>query len=555
MAYTMGDRESRGENSTITVGQFFRVLFRRRVSFLITFLICLVVAAAGYEVAGRTYQAVARINITPDPTTGVDPKSVSTETESRVLTSTEVAELAKEQLHSQAPPDTLLNNVSVSAPLNSLVLNVTYTAPTADAAAAGANAFAHAYVTYKSTVGHANLTNKSNGIKRQIDDLTTRLDALPASSTQRSALQSQILNLQTQLNSVVGTVVFTGQVIGRATPPSSASSPRLTVYGGGGIAVGLLLAVIVAVFRDRRDDSVRTVDDVERAVGAPTLAVLPFNPRASRRVDSLATLDNPLTAQADAFRTLALKLVKPAAKPAGRAVRSRARTGEERPAPAVVIALLGVDASGRSALDLAVALARQRVRTALVSIAGPAAAARSTLERAGSKAPANLSVVSAGDELELDGVLRSPDSPLLKAHKDAEVILLDGVSVEHASTALSLAQYADGCLVFATVGVTTKATLRAIAQELSQIGAYISGTALLYRARRTRASGTVGAGASAVGGPSTAKATQYGRPIIADDLEEQEPAADDHEGGSARARVDKALRRREPTGHGSGSSQ
>jgi uncharacterized protein involved in exopolysaccharide biosynthesis len=117
MAYTMGDRESRGENSTITVGQFFRLLSRRRVSFLITLLICLVLAAVGYEVAGRTYQAVARINITPDPTTGVDPKSVSTETESRVLTSSQVAKLAKKQLHSQAPPEDLLNNVSVSAPL------------------------------------------------------------------------------------------------------------------------------------------------------------------------------------------------------------------------------------------------------------------------------------------------------------------------------------------------------------------------------------------------------------------------------------------------------
>jgi capsular polysaccharide biosynthesis protein len=544
-----------GASGTVTVAQFFRMLSRRRGTVLLTLVICTAVALGLYEYVTRSYQAVAVVDVTPDPGSGVDPKTVSTATEQRVMTSTQVAALAKRELKSGDTVDDLLTHVSVSSPLDSLVLDVTYTAPTASGAADGANAFANAYIQYRTGVAQDKINARSQTISDRIDQLTAKLDALSPTSGGRTALQNQISGLQSQLSSVRFSVIDNGQVIGNATPPTSASSPKLVIYGAGGIVLGLLLGIAIAVFRDRRDDSVRTVEDVETAVGAPTLAILPYVSRPRRRVAPLITVADPLGPEADAFRTLALKLVRPVAK------GGRIKTVTEQPdgdhPPVVVIALLGVDHTDHAPLDLAVVLARRRVRTVLVATAKAHSYARNVLRRDAADPIPNLTLMSAGDELELDGLLRSEDSPLTAALDNAEVVLLDGVSVGHSSSALSLAQYADGCLVFATVGMTSKRALRSTAQELAQIGAYVSGTAVLYRGRRAPSTTSAGGGAfddddtvteatgrGAQGRPANpqpeAKATQHGKPIIEGDLDGDDGADD-----AANRSADRAVRRRD----------
>lgn len=62
-----------------------------------------------------------------------------------------------------------------------------------------------------------------------------------------------------------------------ATPGKTPDSPKKTLYIGFGVIVGLLVGIGLAFFIEYLDTSVKTIDDVERALQAPVLGVIPQN--------------------------------------------------------------------------------------------------------------------------------------------------------------------------------------------------------------------------------------------------------------------------------------
>lgn len=100
-------------------------------------------------------------------------------------------------------------------------------------------------------------------IVRDVENAQRTYDAILNRSNQ-STLESQ--TPQSNVN-----------VLTVATPPTDPSSPKILINAIVAIALGILLAVAVAVMRELRDRRARTLDDLKTLVGLPIVGVLPSN--------------------------------------------------------------------------------------------------------------------------------------------------------------------------------------------------------------------------------------------------------------------------------------
>jgi len=89
----------------------------------------------------------------------------------------------------------------------------------------------------------------------------------------------------------------TVQVIEEAEASQVPSSPNKKAYIGTGIGIGLLIGILLAFFIEYLDTSVKTIDDVERALQAPVLGVIPQNV-------GMLIEEGPDSPHAEAYRVL-----------------------------------------------------------------------------------------------------------------------------------------------------------------------------------------------------------------------------------------------------------
>ena len=464
--------------SVVTIGQFFGLLRRRLLQVLMLVVLGVLAAGALLAETPRTYEATAVVDISP--TGSSTAATVSTITESRIVTSTSVAQAAKQTLAFAGTPTELSDQVTVTSPLASQVLYITFAAGSAQGAADGANAFANAYLDYRTQVAQKDITQRIGRIQSQVADLQRNLTALKAgqNDTLRSSLQNQIQQLQTQLNNYQTSVINPGHLVGSAPVPSSASSPRPVLYLAGGVLFGLLAGIVLAVVRDRRDDRVRNSGELEHSLGAPVLAEA-ASAESGGRPSELAAVDASRGAEADAYRTITTTVT---ADSAG----SR------------IVLLCGADQEGLSLapLNLAATFALQGLQTV---IAGPRQAVAPATELlavqavpsapdsrlASQLAPSarlpKLSVLSLGDEVDLGATLRANGDSLVDVLARAEVIVLDGMNVELQSTSLRLGQLADEAVVVAYRNRSTHAGIERLGRQLAQVNTTVLGGVLLTR--------------------------------------------------------------------------
>ncbi|MDQ1743287.1 MAG: hypothetical protein QOE23_1626 [Pseudonocardiales bacterium] len=460
--------------SVVTVGQFLTIL-RRQLGLLLLMML-LGVLAAGLLLlnTAKTYQATAVVDISP--TSGAAASTVSTITESRIVTSTSVASEARQTLAFPGTPTELARQVTVSSPLASQVLNITFAAGTAQGAADGANAFANAYLDYRTLIAQKDITLRIGRIQSQVADLQRSLATLKTgqNDTQRGLLQNQIQQLQNQLNTYQTSVVTPGQVAGAAVAPGSPSSPRPPLYLAGGLLIGLLVGIVLAVMRDRRDDRVRTASELEHNLGAPVIIESPTSEGDSRP----AAITAARSAEADAYRTL------------GTAVTAH------RPGSRIVLLCgTGEDGDSLAPVNLAATFAMQGLSTVL---AGPQQAVQPALDLLGASGqPAGwgtrlvdqsaatevpgLRVLSLGDEVSLGATLRTYGDSLADVLDTADVIVLDGMNVELASSSVRLGQLADEAVVVAYRNRSTHTAIERLGRQLAQVGVPVLGGVLLGR--------------------------------------------------------------------------
>lgn len=307
---------------------YVAVLRRRKWPIIASVVVVVASAMLFSFLETPVYEGAARLLIEADqPVFGNGgssaPDAAFVQTQMQVIESQPVQALVRSSLGS-AP------KVSTSMVGTTSVVQVSAQSTRPRQAAATANAYVDAYLSYRRQEATDALAAASKEIQRQIDVVQKQIDALgsqlaalPSCTTassgacsQRDALQQDRDSLvsqqvpfkqkldQLRIDSSVGT---TGtRVVTRASVPTSPVRPTPVRNSALGLGVGLIFGVILAFLFEYLDDSIKGKEGLERvARDLAVLAAIPSVPGWKDAAQSfLASVAEPTSASSEAYRAL-----------------------------------------------------------------------------------------------------------------------------------------------------------------------------------------------------------------------------------------------------------
>jgi capsular exopolysaccharide synthesis family protein len=268
-----------------------------------------------------------------------------------------------------------------------------------------------------------------------------------------------------------------------ATVPTAASSPRVTLDLTLGLLVGVVLGLGSAVLRKTLDSSVASPDDLEQTAEAPVLAVVGFDKRASREPIALrADAHGP---RAEAFRQLRTNL--------------QFINIDQRPRVIAVTSPLPAEGKTSTALNLAATLAEAGFSVCLVEadLRKPGLAAtlgligdvglttvlvgKATVEQVTQNARPNLAVITSGpippnpSELLLSA---QTGSVLQQIAQKADYTVIDSAPLLPVADGAETAALADATLLVVRSGKTTRHQVRQAVEVMAKVNKRPMGTLL-----------------------------------------------------------------------------
>lgn len=325
------------------------------------------------------------------------------------------------------------------------------------------------------------------------DQLRQQYASLPNKQLERNRLAQQVaLNqalydqIQVKRIDAEAAEAETVSSLTVAQPPMTARLDPQTTSPVMVIALGSVVAVVAAgavVFLlDRLDGTVRTIGDLEaifRDQDVPLLATLPALPRpGSLHHPVLTSAQAPQLATYEALRT---------------SLRRSPNRPENRPDPRVVLVTSSRDQEGKTttAINLAIAAARAGRRTLLIEadlqrpsqsldlgLSLPAIALTEPRRYYGGSPHSPIQLVpqvenfflapSPGPQLHAAAVLESSEMKqfLAEARARFDLVLIDAPPLTRNNQALILAAETDGLLLVTRPGITEKAVLETLLEEL-----------------------------------------------------------------------------------------
>jgi Mrp family chromosome partitioning ATPase/capsular polysaccharide biosynthesis protein len=517
--------DAAAEPRSIDLRECWQIVRRRWLLVLATTLIG-AIAGAGYAFkSGPTYAATSEVVVTgltqgPLNQTAQPNLQVNMSTEQAVAQSPPVIAQAARIIHAQpaALQAAAAKRLSIAVPASTLttsnVLQITWKASSPGSAQAAADAFATAYLSYRhlelagQIASLESVLNKQvTTLEMQIAHLTAKLSGTsPGSSTHQSLtirlneLTSQVGTADSQLSSLSTYNDSGGTVIGAARPSTPSGLGHAVILTLGAL-LGLIIGLVLAFMRDAFDDRVRDSAQLERRLGAPTLAALspPENVRGEDRAQrrqalAIATAQSPDSRAAEAVRALRATLVAVAARRSLRTI--------------LIVAPDGNVSSSRMAAELGVALAESGRRVLLVATDMRGSVLPQIFDVPNTKGLSDL-LVSGGDPesetrqpkqaggVTLPGAIAKrmgvlPSGPqrahalsildsgamaeLLQSQREGyEFVLLDSPPATVAADAFAIAGRVDGVVVLARAARTKGRAVEELRRRLDQVGAVVIG--------------------------------------------------------------------------------
>lgn len=479
---------------------------RRRKWSVLGVTLVVTALAAGYSFTRTpSYTSTAEVLVRPtltSPVNTVSNKNLSLQTEARIVTSNSVATRASAALgRPQADATQLLQHVSVTVPAETEVLQITYSDTDPARARRGAEAFANAYLDFKSGEADAAVRRYTDGLQTQTADVEGQIQAQNHKISQLSPnsqgwldalreldlLQARRISLQEQLATATTLSVDPGLIIQPAQLPRAPGSPKHGFDIAIGLFFGLFCGIGVAAARDRYRDGVTDAGALEQSLGAPVLGIIP-RLHASRRITAqLVTLTEPRGGASEGYRTLRTNLL----------------AVSNRPLPKTILVTSAEMAEGKTttAANLAVCLALLGKEVVLIS----ADLRRPRIHALfGMQSDEGLSQVLAG-ELSIKDAVRASAIPHLRVLtsgsvstllepaellqsdrmlevltycKEAEFVVIDGPPVRGVADSLALAGMVDGVIVVADARKGTRESVARAAYQLDQVGGRVIGGVL-----------------------------------------------------------------------------
>jgi Mrp family chromosome partitioning ATPase/capsular polysaccharide biosynthesis protein len=315
------------ETDAVTLHDYLRVV-RRRKWIVVQAALLLTLAAVAYSLhQQKRYEASADVLLSAEnlsatvPGTSLnglsqDPER-TTQTQAQVARVPEVVQGALDRVSGTGlSVADFLANSSVSTSPTSDILTFAVTNRDAALAEQLANAYAQSYSTYRQRL-------YTDSIERAIADVDRRLQRLDrtGASLQNSggraglgaltaygALYSSLVDRQQTLQSMQALQSSVASVL-RQADGAVLTQPKTVRNGVLGLIVGLVLGLGLAFLREALETRVRTAKEVSvRLGGLPLLGRLPRPPKRLQRSEKLVMLEDPASAQAEAFRMLRANL-------------------------------------------------------------------------------------------------------------------------------------------------------------------------------------------------------------------------------------------------------
>ncbi|WP_161628074.1 Wzz/FepE/Etk N-terminal domain-containing protein [Microbispora catharanthi] len=304
------------------LSEYGSVLRRRRLVAAVCLLAGVGGGAAALAMTPERYTAVAQVQVLA---TGAQEQfnvpssrqreTLNLDTESQIARSAVVSTLAAAILR-YPDPEELREHVIVDVPPNSAILSISYSASDPRAAAAGAQAYAEAYLRNRARAAEDAIGGQLKLIAARLREVEDDLDkavttqaanaqatqatqptqatqttttrtatgqtaAGPGPARRQAVLARQVSDLTLRYDALKTVAVTPGTVISPARPPARPAHPSPPLFLGSGLFLGVLAGAGAAFGRDRLDTRIRTCADVERLCGLPLLAELPARPDAA----------------------------------------------------------------------------------------------------------------------------------------------------------------------------------------------------------------------------------------------------------------------------------
>jgi capsular exopolysaccharide synthesis family protein len=503
------------EPEELELRDYVRVLRRRKWIVVVVTVTVVAVALAVSLLQTPVYEGTAELLLQPrsteslfDPNTGVrsDPNR-NVQTEIQVLSSRPVRDAVEEKLGS-AP------EVSASPVGQTDVIEVSAESTDPEQAARIANAYAEAYIDFRRTAAVNDLLDaavevqaKIADLERRVEEIDERIESVPPGereqleaslAAERSTLVSQQSLFRQKLDQLqVDSTLKTGgaQLVTPATAPLEPIRPTPLRNGVVALTVGLILGVGLAFLREYMDDTVKSKEDVDRA--APGLTVLGFIPgiRAWKDKDRpmVVTATDSSSPAAEAYRSVRTSLQFIGIDHPLKVLQVTSPAQSEGKTTTLANLAIALASTGKRVVVLDCDLRRPRVHKffGLDNDSGftnvlvgdvPMSAAVQTVP-----GQPDLFVVTSGptppNPAELLSSRRTEEVfTALKA--TADIVLVDSPPVLPVTDASVLSRLADGVLVIAAAGLTTRDNLRRAIETLEQVDAPVVGLVLNSTRRR-----------------------------------------------------------------------
>jgi tyrosine-protein kinase len=421
-------------------------------------LVGLVVAGGISMLLPRTYASETQlfVSVVDEPGVNTDPYNNDLFSQQRVvsyvqiLTGEELAAAVATELDLQVSAEELLEQIEVMPLPGTVILEVTVTDTTAEGAQQITAAVARE-------------------LTRRVAEVETR-PGEPAPSVDVRTLKAADFNPE----------------------PVSPDIPRNLALGG---VLGLLLGLALAVLRTRLDRTVRTDEEIHAAAGVEVIGKV----AEDRQLDKhhLASGPGDRSPAAEAFRAVGLKLKHATATAAPQVVVVTGSNAGEGASTVAVNLSVSLARSGSRVILVDANLRRPRVHRYLELpeggpgltdvLTGSAELGRATQPWKDGR----LTVLGAGPlSVDPDELLSSPQMRrLLGQLRDAyDFVVLDTPPLLPVADAAALSVLADGCLLVAQFGKTTREQLEEAASAVARVRADLFGVILNRVPRRVAVS-------------------------------------------------------------------
>jgi polysaccharide biosynthesis transport protein len=171
--------------------------------------------------------------------------------------------------------DAVQAKVEVSAEGESDVISITATDSDPEAAAELANTFAQEYIAFRRSADRAKIRNAQELVRREL----AKLEQTATRGEQLKTLEAR----EDQLAILRSLQTGNAELVQRAEPPTSPSSPKPVLNLSLGLLLGLCLGLAAAWLREQRDPRITAPEEVESIWDQPLLAMVPESEELSRR--------------------------------------------------------------------------------------------------------------------------------------------------------------------------------------------------------------------------------------------------------------------------------